>query len=354
MRVCFDVDFILFSAASIAQETFIKATHVPTGQVIELENISALWGHHKKKDGGWCSVQNKMSGNDFYKPADFEVENCQKLRPFRVKGKDGEPDTFLDPMAGAQKVVTDKINGICGKLKAQSYFGYTGRGKTFRHDVATLQPYKGVRPAAPLILNELKEWAVQNHNIVWVEGVEADDAVAMAVLDGYKKWVAGGKQDCDIIIGCLIDKDGKQTTGWTYNPNKHTEPRLIEGFGSLWLNEKDEVGGEGRMFYYFQVAFGDDCDGYRSNCFSDVKYGPKAAFKDLSHCKTDAEAFTALVKIYKKLYPEPKVVTTFRGDILIDHMYVFQELATLALMLRKPGDFIDVKAVCQKLGVSFE
>jgi hypothetical protein len=348
------MDCIIFDAVSVAEERFITATHRPTGQVVELDNRTLLYGHYANKTGGWIETQNKLSGNDYYKAEDFEIVDGQRARPFRIKGTEGSPDTFLTPSDGAKKIIDDKVELIVNKLKAKSYFGFTGTGDTFRNGLATLLPYKGQREdmLRPLLLDEMKQYVCDRHNCTLVAGIEADDAVSMATVAGYKAWKASGNDD-DIVIAIAVDKDAKGTSGFHFNPNKDNSPRLIEGFGKLWLTEKGDVDGEGRMFFYYQIAVGDTTDNYKSNCFSDAKFGSKGGYNALKDCTNDAEAFTALVGVFKKLYPKPKTITTFRGEITIDAMYVFQEMASLAFMLRWPNDKIDVKAVCDKLGVKY-
>lgn len=355
-RAVFDIDFILFAAASVAEEQFITAKHLTTGKVMEFDNVTQLWGHHKKKEGGWIALQNELSGEVVYKPEEFEVTQCHRPRPFRVKGEDGKPDTFLSPLEGAKQYVTEKINAICSKLMVEGYFGYTGKGKVFRHDIATLLPYKGNREdmLTPFVLDELKQWAVDNHNIQWVEGIEADDAVSIATVEGYKKWKSNGKQDEDILIAVAVDKDSKATEGWHFNPNKDKTPRLVEGFGRLWLDDKGEPDGFGRIWLYWQILHGDSTDGYLANCFSDKKYAGKGAYIDLKDCKTDKEAFQVMVDKFKWMYPEKKTIKTFLGKIEIDAMYIFQEMANMAMMLRFDGDKIDVRKVCLKLGVKYD
>lgn len=361
MRLIFDIDFILFAAASVAEETFITAKHEPTGQVVELENRTQLWGHHAKKVGGWVGTQNAISGNDYYKAEDFTVTDHQRPRPFRVRGETYEdehgnvlrtPDTFLDPFEGAKKSVVDQINAICGKLKCNDYYGYTGRGEVFRHKLATLLPYKGQRAdTKPLILEELKDWACKELPIEMVTDIEADDACSIATVQAYNRWKAMDKDDKYKEVQIAIDKDAKQTVGFHFNPMKDKTIREISGFGSLWLTEKGDVDGMGRMWLYYQVAVGDSTDNYKSNCFSEVKYASKGGYNDLKDCTNDKEALTALVGIFKKLYPETKDVETFRGKIRIDWLYVMQEMWHMAMMQRGPGDTVDVKAVLTKLGV---
>ncbi len=358
MKLCFDIDGILFPAAAIAEETFITATHLPTGVVREFENKTELWGNWRTKKEGWLGIQNKLSGNDFYKAEDFQIADGQRPRPFRIKGKEGEPDTFLSPLEGAKKVVTDKINEICGKLKTNKYYGYTGRGRVFRHEIATLLEYKGNRSEMkPLIIEELKDWACEAHNITMVFDREADDACSIDTVIGYKKWKENGKQDKDRICQVSFGKDAKGTEGFHFNFTKDTSVRLIEGLGKLWINDKGDVDGEGRMWLYFQVGFSDAADNYYANCFSDVKWGQKSAYKELKDCTTDKMAFEALIRIFKKLYPVKKTVEGCKGSIEIDYLYVMQECFDMAFMLRhsnQPRDRVDVKAVLTKLGVDHE
>jgi hypothetical protein len=58
------------------------------------------------------------------------------------------------------------------------------------------------------------------------------------------------------------------------------------------------------------------------------------------------------VNIFKELYPEPKIVTGWRGDkIEVDWLYVMQEMFTMAHMLRSENDSVDIKSVLDKLEV---
>ena len=66
--------------------------------------------------------------------------------------------------------------------------------------------------------------------------------MSIATIEGYKKWKKSG-DDEDILIAVAVDKDAKQTEGWHFNPDKDESPRLIEGFGKLWLTEKGDVDG---------------------------------------------------------------------------------------------------------------
>jgi hypothetical protein len=361
-QIVFDMDFLIFEAVSVAEERFIVATHKPTGRKMEFANKTALWGHHKKKEGGWIVEENDKAGNNYWKPEDFDVVEGQRPRPFKIKGVDeftGEPDErfdyFISPWEGAKKIIDDKIASICKKLGTNNYIGFTGKGNVFRHDLCTLLYYKDRDELMrPLLLDKMKQYVCDRHSTTCVTGIEADDAFNMAVLQGYNEWVKGGRKDEDRVCGVAEDKDAKQCPGFHYNPNKDDEVRFIEGLGKLWLDKKGDVDGCGRMWLYFQVGSSDDADNYAANCFSDLKWGPKSAYAELKDAKNDKQAFESLVRIFKKMYPESKTVVGCKGPVEIDWLYVMQECFNMALMLRKPDDKIDVKATMDKLGVVYE
>lgn len=361
-QLVFDMDFLIFEAVSVAEERFITATHRPTGRKIEFKTKTEMYGHWKKKEGGWVAEENKKLGNDYWKVADFDIVECQRPRPFKIKGVDefsGEPDSskdyFISPWEGAKKIIDDKIKSICGKLGTDNYIGFTGTGNVFRHDLCTLLYYKDRDDLMkPLLLDRMKEYVCERHSCTLVRNLESDDYCNMAVLAGYNEWVKGGRKDEDRVCGLAEDKDSKQCSGWHYNPNKDKEPRLIEGFGGLWLDAKGNVDGKGRAWLLFQVGSSDQADNYAANCFSDTTWGPKNAYKALEGCKNDRQAFQALVGIFKKLYPEKKVVQGCKGEVEIDWLYVFQECFTMAKMLRSVDEPVtDIKAVLDKLQVNY-
>lgn len=358
MKLIFDMDAVVYPAASIAEERFITTTHTLTGIVREFENRTAFYGDWRKKVGGFIGLQNELSGDEYYKAEDFTVVDEQRLRPFRVKGFGDEPDTFLSPLDGAKKYVNDKIRSVCNTLKTESYIGFTGTGRVFRHDVARLLEYKGNRNATarPLLLSELKGWVCEAHNTTMITGFEADDAVSAATVQGYKNWVANGRQDEDVVINISAEKDSWQVEGHHYHLVKGGPVTLIEGLGSLWLNEKGDVVGNGRMWLYMQCSSEDNSDHYAANSFSDIKWGPKSAYKALKDCATDKQAFESMVGIFKKLYPEPKTVEGCKGSVDIDWLFVFQECMDMAFMCRhlnSPRDRVVIKDVLDKMGISY-
>lgn len=363
MKLVFDIDFIIFDAVSVAEERFIATTHRPTGRKMEFANKTALYGHHKKKAGGWIAEENEKLGNNYWKVGDFDIVEGQRPRPFKIKGVDpfsGEQndalDYFITPWDGAKKIMDDKVKAICHKLGTTEYIGFTGTGDVFRHELCTLLKYKD-RDALmkPLLLKKMKEYVCERHSTTLVTKLEADDYVAMTVQEGYNNWIKNGRKDCDKVIGIKEDKDYDSVPGWWYNPNKDSAPYLVEGFGKLWINDKGDVKGLGRLWLYFQIGSDDCADNYAANCFSDLKWGPKSAYAELKDCTNDKVAFEALVRIFKKLYPEKKVVQGCKGPVEIDAIYVMQECFTMAKMLRAVDEPVtDIKKVMDKLGVCYD
>jgi hypothetical protein len=197
----------------------------------------------------------------------------------------------------------------------------------------------------------------------WCKGSKLTTHVPSTCTTAYQKWEKS-KADKDKLILAYVDKDYLQCAGHLYNTNKQDGIDTYgSGFGYLNIVERKtesgkpvkEVKGRGRMWLYQQVLDGDSADNYCANSATTMKWGEMSAYNLLGTAKNDREAFEALVAGYKTLYPTPKKITGWRGsEIEIDWLYMLQENFTMAFMLRKPGDKIDVKATLDKLGVNYK
>ena len=137
-----------------------------------------------------------------------------------------------------------------------------------------------------------------------------------------------------------------------FNPDKMTEPLVIKGLGDLYIDSKGKVRGQGRKFFYFQVLSSDKSDNYAANSASAKKWGDKSAYNLLEGCTTDKACWEALLSGYNTLYEKPIVVKGWRGeDVTADAMYMLQENADMAHMLRTDADFINVKQLLNNLGI---
>lgn len=333
----FDYDPILYAAGSVGEKRSISVVHRESGDEYEFSNRTAFFGHWKAKAGGWLAEYNK--GRETPRiPEEFDIIDIQTP----------------EPLENCLQIVKTMIKSVCEVVSVSSYYGYSGRGKVFREDISTILKYKGQREnlMRPLHLEALKEYLVKHHACEVVELIEADDACSIDSYNAWQKWNKT-KSDSDKLVLALQDKDYYQCAGHLYNTNTGAPICSYDGFGWLNLNEKGDVKGRGRMWLYQQVLSNDVSDNYAANSASDMKWGEKSAYKLLKDCKSDKEAFEALVKGYKTLYPSTKTITGWRGDeIEIDWLYVLNENFNLAKMLRSADEKpTDVKQVLQKLNI---
>jgi hypothetical protein len=336
-RLVFDFDPILYTAGSVGETRSIKAVHRESGDEFEFPTRTAFWGHWKKRAGGWLAEYNGGRKTPRL-PDEFDIIDVQ------------EPE----PIANCIHTMKQMIQGIKEYVGASYYYGYSGRGTVFREDVSTILKYKGNRDGMlrPIHLDELKVYLERNHACKIVTGIEADDACSIDLYDAYQRWKKT-KSDDDKLVLAYVDKDYLQCTGHILNTNHMDGIDTHDGFGKLYLNEKGDVKGRGRMWLYQQVLDGDTSDNYCANSASSMKWASKSAYALLKDCKNDKEAFEALVAGYKTLYPQPKKVVGWRGDeIEVDWLYMLQENFTLAKMLRWEGDSVSVKEVLTKLEVA--
>lgn len=253
-----------------------------------------------------------------------------------------------EPIANVLHTVKSMVQNALKLSGCDTYRLYLGKGESFRVERSTLLKYKANREGTlrPLLLGEVGDYMVKHLGAEVVTGIESDDRCVMECV---------GTEN----VLCFVDKDFLGCSIKGVNVNRPDEGIVdCRGFGKLWRDEKSKVRGYGRIFFYFQLAFGDVSDNYRSNCMSDKPFGEVAAYNALKDCKTDREALTALVGVYKFLYPTPKTVTGWRGDLIdIDWMYCLEENWTMAKML-KSLDELDKPTTCRsilyKLGVPYE
>ena len=149
-----------------------------------------------------------------------------------------------------------------------------------------------------------------------------------------------------------VDKDYYSSPVKFLNYNRLDEGVIdCDCFGTLFLKD-GKVRGKGRMHLAWQICSNDKSDNYAANCFSNKKWAEKSAYEALKDCKDDVELFTKIKEVFQILYPEPKIVTGWRGDeIEIDWRYVFNECFDMARMLRFEGDIVVGTEVMERLGV---
>jgi hypothetical protein len=331
-RLVFDYDYMKYAIASVCEKRTIIVTHIASGHEKEFNTRTEFYGHWKKKEGGWLGEQNKTrleGGKEPWTADDFSIADKQVA----------EPVSFMN------NTVKQHINNITKLLGASSYYGYIGRGASWRVDRSTIIEYKGNRKdlIKPLMLDEIESYILRAQHAVEVRGLEADDQVVIDCM----------KNPDLILVG--VDKDyyGVEPIKYFNIDHMKEKEQHITGIGSLYVDDKGKVRGYGRKFFYFQVLSGDDTDNYCANsACPENKWGDKSAFKLLENCQTDPECWQALTDGYKKLYPEPKVITGWRGDELtVDWKYVLAENCDMAWMLRKPDERFNLDEMLGRMGV---
>lgn len=304
-----DADYILHAVSCVGEKRSVRVVHKVSGREISVPNKTTFYGDWRKKEGGLLAEINKAKNSSFVWD-DFEYIDVQEAEP-------------IDHVLHSAKTM---LNSVVKAVGATKHKAFIGSGKTFRNDVATVLEYKGNRKEliTPLLIEDVRDYMVNRLKVEVVESIEADDR---CIIEAYKK------KDHIVIA---VDKDtGGNAVNW-YNPN-HPDNGIVncDTFGKLWIDDKGEVKGIGRLFFYFQVCYGDDVDNYRANSATTMKWGKKSAYKALVDCKTDKEALQVVVDCYKKLYPEPKVIQGWRGDEFeVDWLYIANENWQLARMLR--------------------
>lgn len=321
-KAIIDVDAIKYSAAAVGEKRTIIVHHPASGRAIEFANRTAFYGANKK--GGWLAERNAKRTSPF-EIDEFIIEDVQTPEP-------------LENALYTAKRTMERFLAMAG---TKDYTGYVGVGDCFRVEKSKVLKYKGNRKdlLKPIHLDDITDYLIKKHGAIEVRGIEADD---QCVIDCFG--------NDNVLVG--IDKD---YFGCPVNYLNSTLGTVIncDQFGELRLNEKGKVKGCGRIFQYFQLASGDSIDNYKANSASSIKWAEKGAYNVLKDCKTDAEAWKALVDIYQMLYPKPTTITGWRGDLIqIDWYSMLQENYDMARMLTHPNDYdVQVKTKLQEYGV---
>lgn len=123
--------------------------------------------------------------------------------------KDDEPLEYA--LATVRTVVHELQDTFPERTAFQLYL--SGKGN-FRNALGTIQVYKGNRDPAmrPEYYDEIREYMIDHHGAIVVDGMEAEDAV------GIEQWKH--KDKSTVIIG--VDKDLDMIPGYRYHPKKKT------------------------------------------------------------------------------------------------------------------------------------
>ena len=322
MKCIIDADAVKYACAAVGEKRTIIVHHPSSGKQMEFDNRTAFYGRNKQE--GWLGERNAKRTSPFTLD-EFIIEDVQTP----------------EPLENALNTVNRTMEKYMNMAGTKDYTVYIGSGDCFRVEKSKVLKYKGNRKdlLKPVHLDDITDFLVKKWKAKPITGIEADD---QCVIDCY------GTDN--VLVG--IDKD------YFGCPVRYLNTALgtiidCDQFGELNLNAKGSVKGYGRMFFYFQLASGDKIDNYKANSASEIKWADKGAYNALKDCKTDADAWKALVGIYQMLYPNPKRIEGWRGDIIeVDWYSMIQENFDMARMLTHPTDFnVQVKTKLQEFGV---
>lgn len=326
MQGVYDLDSVKYAVAGVGEKRSIIVTHKTTGRTKEFNTRTEFWGRDRKHSGGWLAEINKSRESPFL-PEEFEIVDVQTPEP-------------IENVLHTAKLTVERNVEASG---ADSVKYFIGKGESFRVKRSTLLGYKQQRTSMlkPLYLDEVSDYLTRKYKAEVITDLEVDDVLTIECYKQPNKFVIA------------LDKDVYSTPVKFFNVLRPQDGIVnCDQFGKLYLNDKGDVKGIGRMHLYWQICSQDDSDNYKAHCFSDVYWGSKSAYDVLKDCKNDKEALTTMKEIFMKLYPEPKVVTGWRGDQFeVDWQYVMNEMWDMARMLRTPTDKVVGTEVMQKMGI---
>lgn len=323
-----DLDYVKYSAASVGEKRSIIVIHKSSGREKEFNTRTEFYGRDKAKSGGWLGEL-----------------NAKRESPFTVDEFDIIDVQTPEPVDHVLQIAKTQVENDLKKLGTTKYKAYLGKGESFRVELSTLLKYKANRKdmLRPLHMDAVTEYLAKKFKAEYVEWYENDD---VCVQQCYK-------QPNNVILG--LDKDYYSSGNNFFNVNRPEEGVIdCDQFGKLWLNEKGDVRGVGRIHLAWQVASNDTSDNYAANCFSDIKWAGKSAYKALVDCTTDTEAWHKLKEVFQHLYPEQKTVLGWRNDpIDITWDYVLNECFMMANMVKIKGEQINAYDMMDEYGIDY-
>ena len=157
----------------------------------------------------------------------------------------------------------------------------TGKGN-FRETMAVSHKY-----------NSIKQHLIHEWDCIVVEGMEADDQLAIELTNDTN------------AICCTIDKDLLQVEGWHYGWGTHNkaerELHYVDWGGKLELRGK-KLYGEGVMWLYAQAIMGDSTDNIKGIHGA----ADKKAFELLQDKTTEIELYDTVLELYTQHFDSPE------------------------------------------------
>jgi len=124
----------------------------------------------------------------------------------------------IQPEVNALSNAKTIMKGILGAFKGCDYVGYLSGKDNFREKVATIKVYKGhrINVPKPVHYKAIREYFIKHWDFFVVNGEEADDAVAIAQYNDFKKYPLLEQESAATVL-VTQDKDLDMVPGWHYD-----------------------------------------------------------------------------------------------------------------------------------------
>lgn len=250
MRVLVDSDGLVYSIGFANQSADYRVSILAGDRLLDVQVVSGL-------------DEVKALDSQLDEGEHLEVEPLITPAPL---------EHALGGMKRSLLAIEERLRGMGMKFtKLEPYL--TGSGN-FRDDIARIRPYKGNREkvSRPVHYDALRAYLETRWGATVVEGIEADDAVAM---------VAAAHEYAGV---CIVspDKDLRQVPGPLYNPR--TEELTVISPSAA------------RCFFYRQMLAGDSVD----NVLGAYKCGTKRAESLVTGSQSEVESAQAVLDEFRE------------------------------------------------------
>ena len=146
--------------------------------------------------------------------------------------KDLEDELQMPDFKTIQNTLDEYLTQLYSEVGASHVIGFFGRAKCFRYEIAKTKPYKGNRPEKTEFHKKwsqyMMEYIVQTQGFIYVDGIEADDALSITATQLREAGINH--------LMCSNDKDIDTVWGNHYSMNKRKFYHITEEQASLLLH----------------------------------------------------------------------------------------------------------------------
>jgi len=316
-----DLDTPCYIAAAVVETRSVIVTHNPTG------------------------IKKEFSTKTDFKNLLKSKNKLDRLEEYSFEDRQVTEDVF-----NACQILKSHINKVIEYVSPDTVHYMISGNNNFRNALEYPKQYKSnrVNVIKPLLLHEVQNYARNKYKPEVVNGFEPDD---LQVIIGYEELRRGNKP-----IMLLYEKDGLAYSGlYVYNPNKEDGIFEIPKLGSLYLDSKGKLRGNGFLWYAAQVTMGDPVDLIKPTCLSSARFGEKSAFKEFKDCSSEQEALERIISLYKKWYPSPVTYICWDGRVLTKNWVEIYDMMHKGVRMKvSRDDDLCVLKFCKERGIEIE